>query len=108
MRALDFGLLSDLQKKYPNAVASLSGMPNASGTNPAVVFNPQDAKKQLLSYDVPTALALLASRPGSLPAVYTDPTNVTTIPSGMLRKNVLNMKPTSTAELIMRTQDSNS
>jgi len=108
MRALDFGLLSNLQKTYSSAVTTLPGMPNANGTNPAIIFKPQDSKTNLVSYDVPTALTLLATRPNGLPAVYSNPADVTTVPSGMLRKNVLNMKPTSTAELVMRTQDSNS
>jgi len=108
MRALDFGLLSDLKAKYPYAVTSLSGMPDVSSAQPAVIFKPQDPKTQLVSYDVPTALSLLATRPNGLPPVYTSTSDVTTVPDGMLRKNALNMKPSSIEELIVLTQDSNS
>lgn len=103
MRALDFGPLTDLQKKYGTS-RELEGMPPSTLTRPAVVFKPMAEKKSLVPYDVNEALRLLANRGGSLPPFYSSPTDVTSIPKGIIARDRLNMKA-SGKELILRTID---
>lgn len=109
MRALDFGKLTDLQTKY-GTTSTLSGMPSST-TSPAVVFKAHAATKPApITLDTPTVLQVMASRPASLnlPAVYSSPSNVTTIPSGLMTKNALNMKPSTVEELEQLLADDNS
>jgi hypothetical protein len=107
MRALDFGKLSDLQAKY-GSTNSLSGMPDGSVVVPSVVFKPQDTKPQLVPLDPSTMLQLMATRKGGLPALYSQPSDVTDIPAGLISKNTLNMKATSTDQLVQILADDNS
>ncbi len=48
-RALDFGLLTDLQKQY-GTNQQLDGMPSAQETNPSVVFKPATPAPQYVPY----------------------------------------------------------
>jgi Fe-S-cluster-containing dehydrogenase component len=108
MRALDFGKMSDLKSRYPNAVATLPGMPDSQGVQPSVIFTPPDAKKQLVTYDPNYALGLFGNRPSPLPQVFSQPTDVANIPPGLMNKNVLKMKVGSVEELSLRMADDNS
>jgi len=109
-RALDFGPLSELQQKY-GTMNQLPGMPSPSTTNPSVVFKQTDAPKQFVPYDTPTALTLLANRgvvtngviTTPLPSLYTNPEQVTTVPSGTVVRNQLIMKPEGTAAFMAAT-----
>lgn len=98
MRALDFGPLSDLQAKY-GTNAQLNGMPSPSTTTPSVVFKQKDARQQIVTLDTNSVLSLMGNR-SPLPAVYTDPSTVTTITPGLVGRNQLNMKASSTEELM--------
>ncbi len=106
-RALDFGLLSDLQAKYGNT-SDLPGLPSSSAVAPAVVFKAKATKQQLVPYDSSAALQLLAKRGSTLPPVFSLPSDVTQIPEGMVGRGTLVMKAKSTSELISHTQDDNS
>lgn len=100
-RALDFGKLTDLQAKY-GTNADLDGVPSSTTTSPAVVFKAMSPKQAIVPYDADSALSLLGQRGGSLPPVYTDPSDVTTIPAGAILRSSLNMKATG-QDLILRT-----
>lgn len=102
-RALDFGPLTELQKKY-GTLGQLEEMPSSAISNPAVVFKPMAEKKTLLPYDMNKALGLLANRgPSALP-FYSSPTDVTSIPEGTISRTKLNMKAWG-KELMLRTID---
>ena len=106
MRALDFGPLEDLQAKY-GTLRQLEDMPDPSTTNPSVVFQPHDTKKQLIPYDVNRALTLLATRYAVTPSLspfYNAPSDATDIPPGLVARTTLNMKPKDVAEQVQLTQ----
>ncbi len=107
MRALDFGKLSDLQAKYGN-VADLHGMPSSATTSPAVVFKAQDAPAQVIPLDSNRVLQIMSTRKGNLPDVYSQPSDVTEITPGLMTKNQLKMKASSTAEFTHLLADDNS
>jgi hypothetical protein len=98
MRAFDFGLLSDLFTKY-GTNRDLEDLPSSTLTNPAIVFKPHTAKKQLISYDATRALQLLAKR-DPLPAIFSSPADATDIPDGLIRRNKPVLKPRNVAEAI--------
>jgi len=102
-RALDFGPLSYLESTYGSNLVLGDGTSLASANKPSVTLKPQAAKQSVVPYDVPTALSLLGSR-GSLPAIYTSTTGVTTIAPGVIARASLNMKLTGQA-LITATAD---
>jgi len=101
-RALDFDTMDNLQKKYGNN-QQLAGMP-APDSKPSVVFKPMNARKQLVPYDANQALTLLAARPSPLPAVFSDPTKVTTVPSGLTKDHPV-FYAKSAAEYMVATTD---
>jgi anaerobic dimethyl sulfoxide reductase subunit B (iron-sulfur subunit) len=97
-RALDFGHLADLQTKY-GTLSQLEDIPSPETTNPAVVFKPKAARKQLVPYNADRALQLLASR-DPLPPVYSSPSDVTDIPAGLIKRNAPVFHPINVAEAI--------
>jgi len=105
MRALDFGPLATLQSTYNTTLADLQGLPASSQTQPATVFKPVQPKKQLVSYDVTTALTLFGARGNGLPAVYTSASALTPASSGVVGRSTLNLKPSSTDELMAATRN---
>jgi len=110
MRALDFGKLSDLQTKY-GTNNQLNEMPSGSTTSPSVVFKASaSTKPTIVPLDANTVLQVMANRPASLnlPAVYSSPSDVTNIPSGLMTKNALNMKPSTVGEQVQLLADDNS
>jgi anaerobic dimethyl sulfoxide reductase subunit B (iron-sulfur subunit) len=104
-RALDFGPLETLQKKY-GTNRDLEDLPPSNLTKPAVIFKPHAPKKQLVTYDVNKALKLLAER-GNLPPLYSTPDDVIIIPEGLIKRSRLVLKPTSVQELQDLTKDDN-
>jgi len=104
MRALDFGILSQLQKKYPDATSDMTGVPSSKTATPAVIFRPATARKQLVPYDPNVAAPLLANR-GTLPAAFDTLANVTSDPNGIAATQTLNIKPAKSADLMLATQD---
>ena len=103
MRALDFGPIDSLTNKY-GSNAQLTGMPDPSTTNPSVVFKPKDARVQRIALDPNQVISLMGSR-GSLPPVYTDSTSVTNITPGLVGRSQLNMKASSTENLMSSTSN---
>ena len=98
--------MADLQAKY-GTLRQLEDMPDPSTTNPSIVFNPHDTKKQLIPYDVNRALTLLATRNAVTPSLspfYNTPADATDIPPGLVARTTLNMKPKDIAEQIQLTQ----
>jgi anaerobic dimethyl sulfoxide reductase subunit B (iron-sulfur subunit) len=103
MRALDFGPLNQLAQQY-GTNAQLSGMPDPSTTDPAVVFKVKDARKQIVTLSSDSVLSLMGSR-NPLPAVYTDSSTVTTITPGQVGRSKLNMKATNNEDMMSATSN---
>lgn len=99
MRALDFGPLEDLTRKYGN-VRVLEDLPRDTITRPAIVFKPHIAKKQLIPYNEDKAFELLGNRDAfaELPPFYLSKDDVTCVPPGLVGRDRLNLKPKSVEE----------
>jgi anaerobic dimethyl sulfoxide reductase subunit B (iron-sulfur subunit) len=102
-RALDFGPLTTLMTKY-GVSRDLEDLPGSRTTQPAVVFKAHTKKRKLVPYDTEKALELLARR-DPLPLIFTAPTDVTEIPSGMVARNELVIKHESAAQLLRYTRN---
>ncbi|MFC2025198.1 4Fe-4S dicluster domain-containing protein [Chloroflexota bacterium] len=105
MRALDFGPLEDLKRKYGN-VSVLEDLPSDTITRPAIVFKPHIPKKQLVHYDEGKALQLLGDREvfTQLPPLYLSKDDVTYVPPGLVGRDRLNLKPKTVEEAKRATQ----
>lgn len=103
MRALDFGPLDELIQKY-GTNSQLNNMPDPSTTQPSVVFKPKDVRQQIVTLDSSKVLAIMGNR-APLPAVYLDPSTVTTITPGLVGRSQLNMKANSTEDLMSATSN---
>jgi anaerobic dimethyl sulfoxide reductase subunit B (iron-sulfur subunit) len=105
LRALDFGPLEDLQKKY-GTLKQLEDMPSPDTTQPAIVFKAHNPRKQLIPYDANKAITLFAKRDAITPLspLYTNPSDATDIPPGLVARTTLNMKPQTVAEHVKLTQ----
>ncbi len=99
MRALDFGPLGDLTRKYGD-VRVLEELPSHTITRPSIVFKPHIAKKQLVRYNQDKALELLMSREvfTQLPPLYLSKSDVTHVPPGLVGRGRLNLKPKTVEE----------
>lgn len=108
LRALDFGPIEELRKKY-GELDSLDGLPDGSITRPAALFKPRDPKKPLLPYDADKALDLWQQRgpfaPADLPPTFTDKAAVTQPPPGIRGRERLVLKARNTAELMEATRN---
>lgn len=105
MRALDFGPLEELIRKYGN-LRSLEDLPRETITGPAVVFKPHRAKKQMVRYDEDRALELLKDRSAfvQLVPLYLSKDDVTNVPPGLVGRDKLVLKPKSAQEAKRVTQ----
>lgn len=108
MRALEFGPLDELKKKY-DTETKLDYMPKDSITKPAVVFKPSDPKKQVVSWDSHRALALWKKRQThlgeSLPDIFLEESDVIDIPGNIVGRNQLVLKAKNWTELMYYTTD---
>jgi anaerobic dimethyl sulfoxide reductase subunit B (iron-sulfur subunit) len=108
LRALEFGPIEDLRKKYGDR-NTLEELPGGDVTRPAVVFKPRDAKKQLIHWDAQKALKLWQRRgptaPPDLPPTFEDENAVTNPPPGLVGRDRLVLKPQTTCELMYYTMD---
>lgn len=108
LRALDFGPIDELRKKYGN-LDSLEVLPDGSLTRPAVVFKPRDGKKQLIPYDPDKALELWQQRgpfaPPDLPPTFTDKEAVTRPAPGTVGRDRFVLKPRTVQELMEATRN---
>jgi len=102
-RALDFGPLADIQKKY-GTNSQLEGMPSPTATGPAVVFKPASAKTKLVPYDETKAIQLLMNRPGGLPAVFTSADALKPISATQVGRSGLKMMASSVKESLALTR----
>jgi len=103
MRALDFGPLEDLEKRY-EPLRDLPDLPPSGSTRPAVLFKPAQEKRRLVPYDPQRALELLMMRE-PLPQIYGSPEEVTEIPPHLVGRDSLTIKHGSAAELLRATRN---
>jgi len=108
MRALEFGPLDQLKRKYGTGTKP-KYMPKDSITRPAVVFKPSDSKKQVVSWDAHRALGLWKKRQTHfgepLPDIFFEESDVTEIPEGIVGRDRLVLKAKNCAELMYYTTD---
>jgi len=108
MRALEFGPVEELVKKYGN-LRRLEDMPKDSITRPAVVFKPADAKIPVLPWDSSKALKLWQKRQShegeALPDIFAMASEVTRAPQDIVGRNRLLLKAKSSKELQYYTTD---
>jgi anaerobic dimethyl sulfoxide reductase subunit B (iron-sulfur subunit) len=108
MRALEFGPLAELIRKYGD-LRRLEDMPKDSITRPAAVFKPAAGKKQVIPWDPQRALKLWQKRhPESgeaLPDVFADLSEVTRAPTDIVGRNKLVLKAKDSAGLMYYTSD---
>lgn len=108
LRALDFGPIEELRKKYGDLDA-LDELPDGSVTRPSVVFKPRDGKKRLIPWDSDKALELWQQRgpfaPPDLPPTFTDKESVLHPPPGVRGRERLVLKAKTAEELMRATRD---
>lgn len=108
MRALEFGPLGDLIKRYGN-LRRLEDMPKDSITRPAVVFRPADGKTEVVPWDSKKALELWQKRNAengeALPDVFTEINDVSKASTDIVGRNKLVLKAKNCAELMYYTTD---
>ena len=96
-RALDFGTIEELEAKY-GELKQLEDMPSPDVAHPAIVFKPMVQKEELVPYDEAEAVRLMAGRPGGLPKLYDEPTDVTELYEGLVGYDKLVMKSATIKE----------
>lgn len=108
LRALDFGPIEELRKKYGD-LDTLEELPDGETTRPAVVFKPRDGKRQLVPWDGNKALELWQQRgpfaPADLPPTFTDKEAVVHPASGVKGRDRLVLKPKTAEDLMTATRD---
>ena len=108
MRALEFGPLEELERKYGH-LKRLEDMPKESITKPAVVFKPADPRKQVIPWDSRRALELWQKRQPHegepLPDVFTEISEITEAPQEITGHHKLVLKAKNSQELIYYTTD---
>lgn len=108
MRALEFGPLEDLIKKFGN-LRRLADMPRDSITRPAVVFKPADLPIEVVPWNATRALELWQKRQpgpgGSLPDVFMEISKVTGASTEHIGRNKLVLKAKNSEELMYYTTD---
>lgn len=68
-RALDFGPLEEMEKRY-GTLKALPDMPDGKFVKPAVVFTPLNERREVVPYDVDAAMELLRDRGEDLPPMF--------------------------------------
>jgi len=108
MRALEFGPLDELERKYGH-LKRLEDMPKDSITKPAVVFKPAEPKRQVIPWDSKRALELWQKRQPHegepLPDVFTEISEVTEAPQEIVGRHKLVLKAKNSQELMYYTTD---
>lgn len=108
MRALEFGPIEELKKKY-GAPLQIEDLPKNALTKPSVVFKPVDPKRQIVTYNPARALELWQKRHPdngeALPDVLADATEVTRDSSDIMGRKELKLKPQNAEELMFYTTD---
>ena len=106
MRALEFGPMEELKKKYGES----KWHPTSSQTTrPAVIFKPKDPKKEIVPYDHGRALALWRKRNSeegqALPDVFENENDITDVDNNIYLRNKLVLKTSCTKDLMNFTTD---
>jgi anaerobic dimethyl sulfoxide reductase subunit B (iron-sulfur subunit) len=108
MRALEFGPLDELSRKYGN-LRRLEDMPKDSIAKPAAIFKPVDSKRQIIPWDSTRTLDLWQKRQPhrgeSLPDIFTEISDVTQAPRDIVGRNKLVLKGKNSAERAYYTTD---
>jgi anaerobic dimethyl sulfoxide reductase subunit B len=108
MRALEFGPMDELKKKYGESM-QLEYLPENSLTRPSAILKPVDCKKQIVRWDSKKALALWQKRhPDSgepLPDLFANAADVTRDSSDIMGRTELKLKPKNVEELMFYTTD---
>jgi len=107
MRALEFGTLDEMTKKY-GGLRRLEDMPRDSITRPAVIFKSSAAKSQVIPWDSDRALELWQKRETQdepLPDVFAGKSDVADVPEDIIGRNKLVLKAKNSAELMYYTTD---
>jgi anaerobic dimethyl sulfoxide reductase subunit B (iron-sulfur subunit) len=108
MRALEFGVLDELTRKYGN-LRRLEEMPKDSITKPAVIFKTSEAKRQVVRWDPFKTLDLWQKRQPHLGNLLQDVferiSDVTDPPQDIVGRNRLVLKARSSEELMYYTTD---
>lgn len=108
LRALDFGPIEELRKKY-GELDTLEELPDGQLTRPSAVFKPRDKKKQLIPWDGNKVLELWQQRgpfaAPDLPPTFTDKEAVTRPSPGMVGRDRLVLKAKTAEELMTATRN---
>jgi anaerobic dimethyl sulfoxide reductase subunit B len=108
MRALEFGPIEELEKKYGKS-RSLEDLPKESLTRPSVVFKPASPKSTVIPYNASRALELWQKRQSpkgeSLPDIFAAEQEVTKAPQEIAGRNRLVLKAKNSEELKYYTTD---
>ncbi len=108
MRALEFGLLEELENKYGN-LKRLEDMPKESITEPSVVFKAIDPKQDIIPWNPVEALHLWQKRQHHegqpLPDVIANISDVTGVSHKIVGRNKLVLKAKNCQELMYYTTD---
>ncbi len=108
MRALEFGPINDLVKRYGN-LRTLEDLPKDTLTKPAVIFKAADPKTAVVPYDSTKALELWKKRQKvqgePLPDIFSEESEVTGAPQDIAGRNRLVLKAKNSAELKYYTTD---
>ena len=102
-RALDFGPLEDLERRYGDR-RDLPGLPEGSATRPAMIFKEHATKRELVPYDSERAIELLRHRHG-FPDLFNEPSDLLQIPDGTIGRHVLRYTHASADDLLECTRD---
>lgn len=103
LRAFDFGPLDKLIGKYGD-VRYCEGMPSPEPTTPSyLIWNPRE-KKRLIPYNVKEAIELNRCR-GDLGTVFETQEDLSSFDEGTVKRDSLQMKFASNAELMRATRN---
>lgn len=104
-RALDFGTLEEMEKRYGTS-RTLEDLPDPALVEPAIIFKARSEKKQLITYNKERVLELMAVRGDTgFPDVYANPSDVTETTSGMVGYDRLVLKAASVEETLERSRN---
>ncbi len=108
MRALEFGRLEELEKKYGN-LRRLEDMPKETISQPSVIFKPAEGKAMVVPYDAGKALKLWKKRQPyqgeALPDIFSEESEITEAPREIVGRNRLVLKAQNSQELNYYTTD---
>jgi anaerobic dimethyl sulfoxide reductase subunit B (iron-sulfur subunit) len=108
LRALEFGPIDELKKKYGEQ-AQMEEMPKNSITRPAAVWKPMDPKKQIVPWDWKKTLQLWQKRHPDdgeeLPPVFDDIDSVTRDSGDIVGRSKLVLKPAKAEDKMAQTTD---